>query len=247
MDIQILESVGLTTNESKVYLTLLKFGTLKTGEILKEAHLNSGRIYDILEELKFKGLISESSINNVRHFSAAPPSQILDYLNKKKKEIENNEVKINSVLSELNKLKNFNKKGTKAVIYTGFKGLKTAVEEAFENVKEGDEILGMGVTQLKEKKFNEFWKNWSVKRIEKKISARHIFSEESKYFGTFKKMKYTKSKILLGITPTTVDIFGKETVLILNYEEPINCILIQDENTAQSFINFFNQLWKMAK
>jgi len=68
-----LENVGLTKNESIVYLTLLRIGTAKTGEILNKSHLNSGKIYEILESLKEEGLVSESIINNIRHFTAAPP------------------------------------------------------------------------------------------------------------------------------------------------------------------------------
>ena len=80
-----------------------------------------------------------------------------------------------------------------------------------------------------------------------KIIARHIFSERSSYFKTFKKMKYTQSRVLTDLTSVTVDVFGKDKVIILNYAEPVSCILIHDANTATSFRNFFYQLWKIAK
>ena len=86
----------------------------------------------------------------------------------------------------------------------------------------------------------------SYARIQK-IIAKHLFSETSEFYKEFKKMKYTEAKLLEGITPVTIDIFGTKTVLIMNYKEPISCILIQDENTAQSFRQFFYQLWKIAK
>ena len=105
----------------------------------------------------------------------------------------------------------------------------------------------MGVTSLKDEKINQFWINWSPKRINKKIIAKHLFSETSKFYKEFKKMKHTEAKVLKGITPVTIDIFGTKTVLIMNYKEPISCILIQDENTVQSFRQFFYQLWKIAR
>jgi hypothetical protein len=85
------------------------------------------------------------------------------------------------------------------------------------------------------------------KRIAKKIFAQGIFSDEGAYLKEYKKMKYTKIKVLTAITPVTVDIYGKDRVLILNYSEPISCILIYDKNTAVSFIQFFQQLWQIAK
>ena len=53
MERRYLEKIGLTKNESIVYTTLLKLGISKTGEILKKSGLNSGKIYEILESLKF--------------------------------------------------------------------------------------------------------------------------------------------------------------------------------------------------
>jgi hypothetical protein len=46
---------------------------------------------------------------------------------------------------------------SRATIYTGLRGLKTAVDEAFERVGKDDEILAMGVTSLKDEKINRFW------------------------------------------------------------------------------------------
>lgn len=247
MEPKLLEKIGLTHNESIVYLTLLRLGTSKTGEILKSAGLNSGKIYEILESLKLKGLTSESIINNVKYFTAAPPAQILEFLEKKKEELKKEETSIKKSLPELEKLRNIVTKETKSATYIGLRGIKTAADEALESMNPKEEILSMGVSELKDKKFNEFWQGWSQKRIERKIIAKHLFSERSKYYKVFKKMKFTEAKILEGVTPVTVDIFGMNKVLILNYTEPSSCILIYDKNTATSFINFFNQLWKLAR
>ncbi len=247
MEIKTLEKIGLTKNESKVYLTLIKEGSSKTGEILKNSGINSGKIYEILESLKNKGLVSESVVNRVKNFTAAPPSQILEYLEKKKREIEEDTELIKQELPKLEELQNKKTHKIKAITYTGFKGIKTAADEALSSMKEGEEILAMGVTEKKEKNFNEFWKLWSQKRINKKIIAKHIFSEYSSYYESFKKMRYTKVKILTGITPVTIDIFGKDKILILNYNPPYSCILIYDKDTATSFINFFKQLWNISK
>ena len=247
METKILEHIGLTHNESIVYLTLIKEGISKSGEILKNSGLNSGKIYEILESLKKKGLISESVINNIKHYTAAPPSQILEYLNKQKEELEKDEQTIKEAIPELEKIREKKTKEIKAVTYTGLRGIKTATEEALESMKNKEEILAMGVTEKKDKRFNEFWINWTEKRIKKKIIAKHIFSESGDYFNKFRKMKYTETKILEGLTPVTIDIFGDDKVFILNYNEPFSCTMIYDKNTATSFINFFYQLWKISK
>ena len=247
MDSSILEKIGLTRSESAIYISLLRFGTLKAGEILKRTGINSGKIYEILEGLKTKGLASESVTNNVRHFTAAPPPQILEIIEKKKLRFEKEEQAINAVLPELEKLRNSGVKETKALNYTGFKGLKTAAEEALASLNAGEEVLAMGIIQRKDKKINEFWLKFAQKRIKKKIFGRHIFSEKGEHFQALKKMRLTKARFLPNLTPAAIDVFGKDKVLIINHAEPPTCILIYDENAATSFKNFFEQLWKLAK
>lgn len=247
MDPKILEQLGLTRNESLVYLTLLQIGTAKTGEILTKSRLNSGKIYEILEALKAKGLASESLINNTRQFAAAPPAQLRWYVQRKKEGIAEEERIAETLIGRLEKTRADNPSGTKAVTYVGPRAIQTAADEALAAMKPGEEILAMGVTQHKGKQYNDFWKRWSAKRIAKKVVAKHLFSEQSKYSAAFKRMPYTEVKVLSGLTPVTVDIFGNDKVLILNYAEPASCILIFDKHTAASFRQFFAQLWKSAR
>lgn len=247
MDTKTLENIGLTKNESKVYLSLLKEGTSKSGGILKQSGLNSGKIYEILDSLKKKGLISESLINNVKHFTAAPPSQILEYLHKQKEELEKDEEEIKKEIPLLEKLRQTKSKEIKAVVYMGLRGIKTAADEALDGMEKGQEILAMGVTEKKNEKFNEFWRQWTLRRIQRKIQAKHIFSEKGNYAEEFRKIRHTEVRVLNGLTPVTIDIFGKDKVLILNYDEPVSCTMIYDKNTATSFINFFYQLWKISE
>ena len=247
MDRKILEKIGMTRNESIVYLALLQLRTSKIGEILKASQLNSGKIYETIEGLKHKGLVSESVINNVRFFTAAPPSQILEYVRKKKAEITKEEHAIRMAIPEFEKLRKTKTREVKAITYTGFRGIKTAASEALDSLNPGEDVLGMGITEHKEKKFNKFWTDLSKERIKRKIMAKHIFSERNEYFKAFEKMKYTETRVLTAFTPVAVDIFGKERVLILNYKEPYSCILIHDKNTATSFRVFFLQLWSQAR
>ena len=82
---QVLQEIGLTQNEIKVYLTLLELGESKTGEILKKSRLNSGRIYEILNSLQEKGLVSFILKSGVKYFRPADPKRVNDYLNLKNK------------------------------------------------------------------------------------------------------------------------------------------------------------------
>ena len=58
MDKEYLIRIGLTDGEAKTYLALLKTGSSSVGPIVKEAKVAYSNIYDILDRLLEKGLIS---------------------------------------------------------------------------------------------------------------------------------------------------------------------------------------------
>lgn len=247
MDTVLLEKIGLTRNESAVYLALARKGTAKVGSILSSAGLNSGKIYEILDALKRKGIVSESVIDGVKHYTAGPPARLLDYVETKKKALAEDEQALQQAIPELERLRKQEIKAVRSFTYTGIEGIKTAAHEALDALQEGDEILGMGITSLKDKAFNDFWLRFGNERVKRRIKARHIYSERSAFLNAYKNIKLTEHKVLEGVTPVTVDVFGDEIVLILNYNAPASCILIYDTNTAKSFRNFFEGLWEMGK
>lgn len=54
----ILEEIGLTKGENKVYFALLKIGWTTTGRAIEEAKISAGKVYHILDKLMKKRLVS---------------------------------------------------------------------------------------------------------------------------------------------------------------------------------------------
>ena len=63
-----LKKIGLTDYESRIYLALLDIGEGTSGDVIKKAEIHTGKIYEILESLKNKGLISEITKNNIKQY-----------------------------------------------------------------------------------------------------------------------------------------------------------------------------------
>ncbi len=246
MNPKTLESIGLTRNESVIYLTLLKTGQSKTGTILKESGLNSGKIYEILESLKRKGLISEAIIDGIKQYAAAPPAQLLEYAAHKKKEIESQEKEIKNMIPQLTTLMNVEKKEKTIVTYTGFRGIITAAEEALSHTAKNEHIRSLGISDMNAWS-QDYWMKWEKMRVQKKISAKYILSEKGKIYADLKDLPDIEIKILKAKTPVGIDVYGKNIVLILHYQEPISCTLIYDEHTATTFISYFDILWNTTK
>ena len=59
MDIEdFLDRIGLSQYENKAYLTLIRIGKTKSMQIAKESGVSYGRIYEILDKLEGRGLIT---------------------------------------------------------------------------------------------------------------------------------------------------------------------------------------------
>jgi sugar-specific transcriptional regulator TrmB len=190
MNEKILEDIGLTKGEIKVYLTLLKLGETTTGKIIEDSGLSSGKIYEILDKLINKGLASFVIKEKTKYFQASSPNRILDYLHEKEKDLKNKEEEFIKQLPSLLAIKEKTKKENENTLFKGLKGFRTAIYEALDSLNSKDEIIAMGITSTKDEKYNLMWQAWHKERIKRKIKCRAIFSDKkTNYYKALKKMK----------------------------------------------------------
>ena len=86
-DTKLLEDIGLTHGETKVYLALLRLGATKTGLLAKEAGVSSSKVYKILDRLIKKGLVGHVLKGKIKHFKALEPKRIIEYMEEKEKQL----------------------------------------------------------------------------------------------------------------------------------------------------------------
>ena len=87
MNESLLEKLGLTKGEIKVYLALNTLGESTVGPIGAESKVSKSKIYDILAKLIYKGLVGYIIKDGVKYFLANDPHVILDYMEKKEDEL----------------------------------------------------------------------------------------------------------------------------------------------------------------
>ena len=68
----LLEDIGLTRSEINVYLALLELGSSTTGKIIDKAKVSSSKIYEVLDKLIQKGLVSFIIKSGIKYFQALP-------------------------------------------------------------------------------------------------------------------------------------------------------------------------------
>lgn len=83
--------LGFTENEAKVYPALLDSGPSTITKIISQTHLHKQIIYDNLQRLTVKGLVSYVIQSNRKYFKAVSPEKIKDLLEEQKKDLEQKE------------------------------------------------------------------------------------------------------------------------------------------------------------
>lgn len=244
---QVLQQIGLTQNEIKVYLALLELGESKTGQILEKSELNSGKIYEILNSLQKKGLVSSVIKDKVHYFSPADPKRVIDYLEEKKQEINKQEKDYKNILPELLSRISAKSPETKIEIFTGMKGFKTAYAKELDFSKsETLYIMGINPHAPQSKQiYDYFTKVQQLKRDAKGYKIKKLLNINSKETkgaqGKKSIVKYLPYDSLVAF-----NIIGDLVLLGIFIKEPI-IISIENQEVANNFKNQFEILWKLGK
>ena len=125
MDTQILEDIGLSNAEIKVYLALLELGTSTAGPILEKSALQNSVVHMTLNKLIDKGFVTFVKEGKRNHYQAANPKHIIEFINEKKERFE-------ELLPELLLKQRTAKEKPEIVTFRGIKGIKELLLELLE-------------------------------------------------------------------------------------------------------------------
>ena len=233
MNNEILKEIGLQDSEIKVYLSLLKLKEATASQITQYTGLHRSNVYDIIEKLKERGLVSFIIKNNVKYFRASSPERILDYLKEK-------EEKIKLILPELISISKEKEENIKVEIYKGKEGIKTILSDI---LKENKDYLLFG--RLKFEELLPIYVKQFIKQLnEKNISEKAILEKGTKIISAKKHhYKYISKEFLF---PNATIIYGNKIAIFI-WQEPYYVILIQNKDLSVSYKIHFNLLWKVAK
>jgi len=245
----ILKEIGLTKNEIKVYLALLEIGITTSGPIIKKTGIHTSKVYDALERLAEKGLVSHIVEANTKHFNAVSPDRILDFLKDKKKKIEIQEKEVQKIIPELRLKQQLVGKDTEAEIFRGWKGMDTAYRMMLKVLKKGDINYVFGASKGEdEERVRNFFNNHARRLARKRIKQKIIFNESARgnIQESISRPKLFQVRHMEHTTPAEINIWGKNTMIVILRKKPM-VILVQDETVADSFRKYFDVMWRLAK
>jgi sugar-specific transcriptional regulator TrmB len=226
-----IQELGLGEGESQIYLALLKLGSANIMKLSKTTGRHRTHIYDTVDKLKEKGLVSESVVDNKRVLVASDPENILDYLKEQHEKAE-------SVVKDLKKLQSTSKE-IKVETYKGKAGLKSVLRDI---LREKQDYVGYGEGTRFAKIFPIFFDQFRLQSDKLGIGLKLILKKGVKV----PKRKKLQVKHMDFASPSTTFVYANKVVIII-WEPFPTAIKIIDKQTATSYKSYFNVLWKIAK
>lgn len=239
MDTQILEDLGLTNAEIKVYIALLELGQVSAGSILERTGLHNSVVHMALNKLIEKGLVSFVKEGRRNIYQASNPGHFLEYIDEKKERFE-------SILPELLSKQGMAKGKPEVTTFRGIKGMR---EILYELLEAGGKLhLTIGASAKSLMMGEKWWEQYHKKRAEKGINAKLIFYESLKDWEAEKRypnaeIRYTK----MGFEPLTETIIRNDMVGILLWSEKPTGILIKNMELSVSYEAYFDYLWNISE
>ena len=242
-EISILESLGLSEAEAKVYLSLIELGSTPAGSIIKKTGLHRGTTYQILQRLKEKGLVSSIIKGKKQYFSPVEPERLMDVLKEKQENLM-------GILPKLKAKLEASKENQEITVYSGKKGIRSVLDKMLEGLTHKGEYYDFGVSGLFREVMGSYWDLWQKQKKKYKIKSYVIFNEELKkknpkllkdYYGEarFHPKEYS------SITDTII--YNDTVILFIWTANPPVAIVIKNKDNANSYKNQFKIMWKYSK
>jgi predicted transcriptional regulator len=236
----LLQKIGFSQNEAKVYLAALASGLDSAQNIAKRADLQRTTTYSVLDYLVERGVVGKSKEKNKTRYKAESPDKLLAIVNDLRQEIQKK-------LPEMEAIYNNNETKPRILFYEG----KGAIQNIY------DDTLREKPEEILEWNTNAYFGYPTVdpayisKRMSLGIRAKRIAGSSSRW--QVKHKGYDKSELSeTVIVPKEqfwpeieVNIYNNK-VAFLNYAEEMS-IIIESKAIAGAMRQAYNLSWLGAK
>lgn len=165
-----LKNLGLNENEIKVYLYLLTHGESIASIIAKRLEIKRVTVYPTLDSLEKKELVTSFIKNNVAHFDAVEPEDIVYLCEQRVNQMQRLKQKAEVLHGELKQLRDKGRMPTieirgKIKYYEGMDAVTDLIEETLNEKSKEQYCFGLNTyhTELA----GDDWKDYTKKRVKK--------------------------------------------------------------------------------
>ncbi len=239
----ILQGLGLSPSESKVYLSSLSLGPSTVMKIAAAAEIKRTTVYTILEKLKSRGFMSVQVKGLKKLYSAEDPERLERMIDLQKEEFR-------KILPELKAVQNLTIEGSFIKYYSGIEGVKRVYDSILEDLKPGDEYLIISDMEKFLAMDKEYFERFIERRAKLNLKVRSLFqkSAAAEHYKKIERNTNQSIKFLPDNTKLTVNlVITPYKVIITQITNPIMCIVIENKNIVNMHKEQFDINWEALK
>lgn len=241
--LDILQKLGLTDKESRVYLSLLGLGQGSANAIARVSGLKRPTTYVVLEDLRKRGLVLKMPGAKKQMFSARSPEELVYEMKKNLSEAEH-------ALPELMSAYSSNTPRVRTIHFEGLAGMREALWYRMDSLKDKEITAFYGSAQDAGPELVSLFHEWNKKIATQGTRIRSIvpddaslkkFREQDTQYGFLPKILspalYT-SRVSIDITDSFVR--------ILMFQE-LQATIIENPKVARALREIFEMVWNKEK
>lgn len=231
---KVLENLGFSPNEIKVYLALNDHGSTKAGRVAKIAKIDRSSCYNALKSLTEKGLASYVLIGQVKWFQATGPRRLEDFVKEQLEEVK-------KVIPELHARHKAAKVEGQVRLFKGLKGVRTIFMDI---ARTGKDNFVFGSEGQFSDRLPEFATQFDRLKKESNVHTKMILRKGRKELDK----KTTDYRYIDDIaeSPAVTNIYGEKIAIIIWTDEPEG-IIVENASAAKAFKSYFEFMWKHAE
>jgi HTH-type transcriptional regulator, sugar sensing transcriptional regulator len=243
--LQTLANLGLSENESILYLTGLSLGKTTILELSKNSGLKRSTIYGVIETLKSKNLCYEIMDGWKKSFGMKEPSQLGVILDQKKQELQ-------KILPEFESILNLDQVSSGIEFHKDLVGVKAIYNEIIENICDGGFQYIIGDLDLWYELDRDFFEDYLTEKT--KLSKKHNFDVKAIFRKTDKSaVAHIKRQKELNMQTKLIDLVDNTPNFILTQDilviqqliDPIHAIVIRNKGIIKLQKAMFEMIWSV--
>ncbi|HWQ60211.1 MAG TPA: helix-turn-helix domain-containing protein [Candidatus Fimivivens sp.] len=236
-----LEELNLSPNEAKVYLALVETGLTSAGEIIKKTGFHRSVVYETLDKLMERKLITRLTKQHIAHFQALEPDRLLQNIHRQ-------EAIAKDLIGDLKKLAKMDQ--SEITVYEGAESYRRFWLESMERMPKGstDYVAGSIGKEWYEIMGDKALKRYFKIAQERDIRWKMIVFDKDDYEKTFLDNYpgfhwQTRFIDRPFSKEGNFNVFGMESVILHSATEPL-IIEIKNGSLVKIFQNLFDILWE---
>ena len=235
----ILQNIGLTQKEAKIYLAALEVGSSPVSKIAAKAKINRVTTYSIIEKLISKGMFNFMTRNKIKFYTATDPEILVNEYKRRS----------NDLLKVLPDLKRLHGDSSHPQIryFEGLDGIKAIYADTLNSKTE---ILNY----CNSKEIRNLWPGYDEEYVKERVKHRiHLrgIAPDDEYGFKVKNLDPESNREIRLIAKeqynftNEINIYGNK-VAIVSFKDELIGMIIESHEIANTQRAIFNMVWDFS-